>query len=406
MTLRIMTSFVRPRAAIAASWCVLTLAAALSAQAPQTSGAPVPAAAAAPVRSPDVQPDRRITFRVAAANAKAVSLSFDEGAVQTHAMTRDASGVWSVTIGPVAPEIYIYNFVIDGVRVLDLANTSLKSGVALASNIVEVPGTPARFDEEQNVPRGSVNIHAYRSSVQNATRGLYVYVPDEYYSSPTRRYPVLYLYHGGGGYEADWVRDGRAAVILDNLIAARKAVPMIIVMPNNTLVAPPSAGRAAGPAAPGPPASAATLARELLTDIIPFVEKRYRITANRESRAIAGLSAGGGTAFPSGLNNLDTFAYVGEFSSGMFGGTGAATAAVSADVIVPGLFATAAEKNRRLKLLYMSCGTEDPRMPFQKQTFDDLKKHGFNPVFMEFAGAHQWKVWRHSLYDFAPRLFR
>ncbi len=231
--------------------------------------------------------------------------------------------------------------------------------------------------------------------------------PTRYHASPAKRYPVLYLYHGGGGYEADWVRDGRAAVILDNLIAGGKAVPMIVVMPNNTLIAPAPAGRGAGPAAPGPPASAATLARELLTDIIPFIEKRYRTIANRESRAIAGLSAGGGTAFPTGLNNLDTFAYVGEFSSGMFGGTGAnTTTGVSADVIVPGLFATAAEKSKRLKVLYMSCGTEDPRMPFQKQTFEELKKRGFNPVFMGFAGAHQWKVWRYSLNDFAPRLFR
>ena len=205
--------------------------------------------------------------------------------------------------------------------------------------------------------------------------------------------------------EADWVRDGRAAVILDNLIAAKKAVPMIVVMPNNNLVAPAAGGRGRG-AAPGPPPSAATLGRELLTDIIPFVESRYRVTANRESRAIAGLSAGGGTAFPTGLNNLDTFAAVGEFSSGMFGGTGGVTTAVRADVIVPDLFTNAAQKSSRLKLLYMSCGTEDPRMPFQKQTFEDLTKQGFKPVFMSFAGAHQWKVWRYSLNDFAPRLFR
>jgi enterochelin esterase-like enzyme len=395
------------RLARAATMAAFAMQAAVGALAAQTPGPAVPAAAPAAVRSPEVHADRRITFRVAAPNAKAVALSFDEGAVQTHAMARDAAGVWSVTVGPVAPEIYIYNFVVDGLRVLDLANTNLKSGVALASNVVEVPGTPARFDEEQNVPRGSVNVHTYRSGVQNATRGLYVYVPDEYYASPTRRYPVLYLYHGGGGYEGDWVRDGRAGVILDNLIASGKSVPMIIVMPNNTLVAPPSAGRGAGPAAPGPPASAATLARELLTDIIPFVEKRYRTTANRESRAIAGLSAGGGTAFPTGLNNLNTFAYVAQFSSGMFGGTGAnTTTGVSADVIVPGLFATAAAKSRQLKLLYMSCGTEDPRMPFQKQTAEDLKKNGYNPVFMSFAGAHQWKVWRYSLNDLAPRLFR
>jgi enterochelin esterase family protein len=204
--------------------------------------------------------------------------------------------------------------------------------------------------------------------------------------------------------EADWVRDGRAAVILDNLIAAKKAVPMIVVMPNNNLVSPAAAGGRG--AAPGPAPSAAILSRELLTDIMPFIETRYRVVANRESRAIAGLSAGGGTAFPTGLNNLDAFASVGEFSSGMFGGTGGVTTAVRADIIVPELFTNAAQKAARLKLLYMSCGAEDPRMPFQKQTFDDLTRNGFKPVFMSFAGAHQWKVWRYSLNDFAPRLFR
>jgi enterochelin esterase-like enzyme len=374
----------------------------------QAPPAQAPAAATAAVRSPEVDADRRITFRLRAPMARDVSLSFDEGNVQTHAMTRDAAGIWSVTIGPVAPEIYIYNFVVDGLRVLDLANTNLKSGVALASNVVEVPGTPARFDEAQNVPRGSINIHTYRSTVQNSPRSMYVYVPDEYYTSPTKRYPVLYLYHGGGGYEGDWVRDGRTAVIMDNLIAGGRTVPMIIVMPNNTLVAPAGGGgRGAGPAAPGPPASAATLGRELIADIVPFIESRYRVVANRESRAIAGLSAGGGTAFPTGLNNLDHFAYVGQFSSGMFGGTGAnATTAVPVDTIVPTIFTEAAQKQARLKLLYMSCGTEDPRMPFQKQTVAALAERGYKPVFMAFSGAHVWKVWRHSLHDFAPRLFR
>jgi enterochelin esterase family protein len=391
----------------------LPLSAASQTPAPQTPApqtAPATTAATPAVRSPEVHADRRITFRVRAPEAKAVSLSFDEGAVQTHAMTRDTSGVWSVTIGPVAPEIYIYNFVVDGLRVLDLANNNLKSGVMLSSNVVEVPGATPRFDEAQNVPRGSINIHTYRSTVQNAARTMYVYVPDEYYTS-SNRYPVLYLYHGGGGYEADWVRDGRAAVIMDNLIAGKRAVPMIIVMPNNTLV--PSAGAAAAPAppapaaAPGPPASAATLARELLTDIVPFIERHYRVTANREARAIAGLSAGGGTAFPTGLNNLDHFAYVGQFSSGMFGGTGAnATTAVSPETIVPGLFANVPQRQARLKLLYMSCGTGDPRLPFQKKAFDELTARGYKPIFQDFSGAHVWKVWRHSLHDFAPRLFR
>lgn len=410
----------------------VAFAAGLCAQAPTAQTPTAPAPTAGPVRSPEVTADRHITFRLQAPRATSVSLSFDEGAVQTFPMTKDAQGLWTVTIGPVAPEIYIYNFVVDGLRVLDLQNTNLKSGTALASNVVEVPGTPARFDQVQDVPHGAMVVHSYRSTVQNAERGLYVYVPADYYTSTTKRYPVLYLYHGGGGMEADWSRDGRAGVILDNLIAGGRAVPMIVVMPNNNLVAPATAGRAAGAAqaapqtagraagatpaapqapAPGPPASAATLGRELLTDIVPFIERHYRVQADRDHRAIAGLSAGGGTAFPVGLNNLATFATVGEFSSGMFGGTGAVApgttpVAVSPDVIVPGLYKNAATMSKQLKLLYMSVGTEDPRLPFQRQTVDALKEHGFSPVFMTFAGAHQWKVWRYSLHDFAPRLFR
>ena len=246
--------------------------AALAAQTPATQ--PPQAAAAPAVRSPEVLPDRRITFRLNAPKAAAVSLSFDEGAVKTFPMTKNEAGVWSVTIGPVDPEIYIYNFTVDGLRVLDLQNTSLKSGVALASNVVEVPGTPARFDQVQGVKHGAMVTHTYRSTIQNADRGLYVYVPAEYYTAPAKRYPVLYLYHGGGGMEADWSRDGRAGVILDNLIGRGRAVPMLVVMPNNTMVTPAAAGGRAGGAgaAPGPPSSAEPLGRELITEIIPFIE--------------------------------------------------------------------------------------------------------------------------------------
>jgi enterochelin esterase family protein len=220
---------------------------------------------------------------------------------------------------------------------------------------------------------------------------------------------VLYLYHGGGGLEADWSRDGRTGVILDNLIAAGRALPMIVVMPNNTVVGQ-GGGPPAGRRSAGPPASAATLGRELLTDIIPFVERQYRVQADRDHRAIAGLSAGGGTSFTVGMNNLSTFATVAEFSSGMFGGSGAAgpdpSVAVSPDTIVPGILQNGADMSRQLKLFYMSCGLDDPRLPFQTLTRASLEKAGFAPVFMTFAGAHQWKVWRHSLHDLAPRLFR
>jgi len=373
--------------------CVLTFALPLSAAA-QFGGGPA---------SPEVGDDRTVTFRVPAEDASEVSVVFGEGSPETHALTQDDEGVWSVKVGPVDPEVYIYHFMIDGVRSLDFANTSIKSGQRLSSNVVVVPATPPAFWEVQDVPHGSINVHAYPSAVQGTTRGLYVYVPDQYYTSD-EPLPVLYLYHGGGGTEADWVRDGRSAIILDNLIAAGEAEPMIVVMPNNNAVAPaPPAPEGVGGAFPR---WAGLLGEELTTEIIPFVETRYRTIQDRESRAIAGLSAGGGTAFPVGLNNLDHFAYVGEFSSGMFGGIGGRTDVVSADEIVPGLFDDVPATAARLELLYMACGADDPRLDFQRQVFEDLTARGFDAVFEDFAGAHEWKVWRYSIRDFAPRLFR
>jgi enterochelin esterase-like enzyme len=368
---------------------------------------------AAPPRivSPEVQPDRRITFRLSAPKATEVVLRFAEGEPQTHPMAKGENGVWSVTIGPVEPEIYAYSFLVDGLKVLDLGNPVMKVGATVDSSVVEVPGNPPRFDQVQNVPHGSVNIHTYMSKVQNLQRGLYVYIPPDYYAQPTRRFPVLYLFHGGGGAELDWSRDGRAGVILDNLIAGKKSVPMIIVMPNNVVGAPALGTYAPAPAAGGNAPSGAgganyeTLKKELVTDIIPFVDKNYRTVANRENRAIAGLSAGGGTSINVGLNSLDTFAWVAEFSSGLFGGVGS-YAPYDIEKIAPGFYKDPAATNSKMKLFYMSCGMEDPRLPFQKKALEDFQGHKIKVVFQSFPGAHEWKVWRHSLGDLAPRLFR
>jgi enterochelin esterase family protein len=145
--------------------------------------------------------------------------------------------------------------------------------------------------------------------------------------------------------------------------------------------------------------------RELLADLIPFVDKTYRTVANRENRAIAGLSAGGGTSINVGLNSLDTFAYVAEFSSGMFGGAGS-YAPYDIEKVAPGFMKDPAATNKKMKLFYMSCGTEDPRLPFQKKALDEFQGHKIKVVFQAFPGAHEWKVWRHSLADLAPRLFQ
>ncbi len=360
--------------------------------------------------SPEVLPDHRITFRISAPKAAEAVLRFSEGSPQSHPMTKAEDGVWSVTIGPVEPEIYTYSFLIDGAKTIDLANPIAKIGASVDASVVDVPGNPPRFDQVQEVPHGSIDIHTYASGVGKTQRGLYVYVPPDYYSQPAKRFPVLYLWHGGGGAEQDWSRDGRAGVILDNLIAQKKAAPMLIVMPNNVSGTPaPGAMAAAGaPAVPATGAGGANyplLKRELIEDIIPFVARHYRTIENRESRAIAGLSAGGGTTLNVGLASLDTFAWIAEFSSGIFGGV-AGYGQFDIEKISPGFYKDPAATNKRLKLFYMSVGTEDPRLPFQKKALEDFQNHKINVTFATFPGAHEWKVWRHSLADLAPKLFR
>lgn len=364
------------------------------------------------ILSPEVLPDHRITFRATAPKAKAVVLSFGEGTPQTHSMTRGDDGVWTVTIGPVAPEIYVYSFLVDGTKMIDLANPTAKVGATIDASVVDVPADPPRFDQVQGVPHGSINIHTYSSAVSKTERGMYVYVPPDYYSQPGKRFPVLYLWHGGGGAELDWSRDGRAGVILDNLIAAKKSVPMIIVMPNNVPGAP-TPGAMAAPAGSLPVSTGAgganytLLKRELFEEIIPFVASHYRTIETRESRAIAGLSAGGGTTMNIGPANLDRFAWVAEFSSGIFGGVqGGGYGPFDMQKLAPDFYKDPAAVNRQLKLFYMSCGTEDPRLPFQKKALEEFRGHGIKVTFAEFPGAHEWKVWRHSLADLAPRLFR
>jgi enterochelin esterase-like enzyme len=360
--------------------------------------------------SPEVLPDHRITFRISAPKATEVVLRFSEGQPQSQAMTKGDDGVWTVTIGPVEPEIYTYSFLIDGAKTIDLSNPIAKVGATIDASVVEIPGDPPRFDQVQAVPHGSIDIHIYPSSVSRTQRGLYVYAPPDYYTQPSKRFPVLYLWHGGGGAELDWSRDGRAGVILDNLIAQKKAVPMLIVMPNN-VSGTPAPGALPAPGATPPPGTGAgganypMLKRELLEEIIPFVASHYRTIENRESRAIAGLSAGGGTTMNVGLVSLDTFAWIAEFSSGIFGGA-AAYPPFDIEKIAPGFYKDPAAVNKKLKLFYMSCGTEDPRMPFQKKALDDFQNHQIKVTFAEFPGAHEWKVWRHSLTDLTPKLFR
>lgn len=373
---------------------VLLLAAAVSAQTarrPNNYGTQGAATAAAPrLVSPEVHPDRTITFRLRAPKASEVTLSF-AGAPKP--MTKDANGLWSTSVGPVEPEIYTYTFSIDGVRTLDMANPVLKNGRAPDASVVEVHGTPARFDEVQDVPHGTIHIRTYRSTPLNRIRKVYIYVPPQYDTEPDRRFPVLCLRHGSGDNEANWSEDGRAGVILDNLLARRKAVPMLIVMPNGD-----TTGTWAGGSSPE---AMELLAKELIGDILPMVEKNYRVLSGRDNRAITGLSMGGGQAFTIGLKNLDKFAWVGEFSSGLV-----SDRQFDISKHIPGFLDDPLAANKSLRLLFLSCGAEDPRMNGQLNLRDLLTEHGIRNVWFETPGAHEWKVWRHALAEFFQRVFQ
>ncbi len=339
--------------------------------------------------SPEVNSDRTVTFRLRAPEANQISLSF--GGLKP--MTKDAGGIWTATVGPLEPEIYQYTFLVGGVKILDPANPNLKNGRALDASIVEVPGNPPRFDEVQPVPHGALQIRMYMSTPLKRQRKLYVYAPPQYDTEPNRRFPVLYLRHGSGDNEENWSDTGRAGVILDNLIAQRKAVPMIIVMPNGD-----TDGSWAGGSSPQ---GIELLSQELLTDIIPMIDKTFRVAPGRENRAITGLSMGGGQAFTIGLKHMDQFAWVGEFSSGLV-----SDANFRLDQHLPGFLDQPDEVNKKIKLLYLSCGTSDPRYQGQLDLIDVLKQHNIKYAWYPTPGVHEWKVWRHALYDFAQKVFQ
>ena len=404
------------------SACALLLfsAEAAIAQQPQQPG-PGPGRGAAPPRiiSPEVLPDNRGTFRLQAPNANEVVVNGNWPDGRGLKMTKDANGLWSVTTAPVLPEIWTYTFSVDGVTMLDPGNMTVVRDTAPRTNSLFVPGPGTAVYQPAQVPHGTLSAVWYPSPVTKADRRMMVYTPPGYETS-NAKFPVMYLFHGGSGHEETWTLMGVTNVVMDNLIAQGRVKPMIVVMPNANwndaavpgVPVPPSAapaGRGGRSAAAGVPAGGGQNYDQAVDDIvngeIPYIESHYRALTGRENRAITGLSMGGGIAINVGLKRLDMFAYVGEFSSGMFGGVGGYEP-FDIEKISPGFLKDPAATNKKLKALYFSCGTEDPRLPFQTKAAEELKSKGITLTFKSFAGAHEWRVWRNSLVDFAPMLFR
>jgi enterochelin esterase-like enzyme len=364
----------------------VTACAAGLAQAPPQPPAPPPL-------SPEVHSDRTVTFRFRAPNAKEVFLS-REGA-QRVAMQKDEQGVWTVTTEPLEPDFYGYSFVADGVSYMDPVDPLMKPNLLSPQSVVHVPGAGLTW-EVANVPHGEVHHHFYHSGIIGDDRDFYVYTPPAYDPAARKTYPVLYLLHGFSDDASGWTAVGRANVILDNLIAQGKAKPMLIVM---TLGygAPEIVSRTPGAfRTPGLRERNMDRFRDaLFEEVIPQVEKDYRVIKDRGSRAIAGLSMGGAESLYTGLNAIDRFAWIGGFSSGGGGEDFAKT--------FPKLDSKA---NSQLRLLWISCGTDDRLIEPNRKFIQWLKSKEIQVTPIETPGAHTWMVWRRNLTEFAPLLFQ
>ncbi|MFO0852444.1 MAG: alpha/beta hydrolase-fold protein [Gemmataceae bacterium] len=351
---------------------------------------------------PRVHPDRRVTFRLQAPAATKVQVftNYGLGTGGPWDMTKGDDGVWTVTSPPVVPGFHYYALVVDGVRVNDPASDTF-FGTGRPTSGIEVPEPGVDFYHVKGVPHGEVRSRWYASKVTGQTRHITVYTPPGYESDKEKRYPVLYLQHGSGEDETGWVRQGHMNFILDNLIAAGKARPMIVVMEKGYAT---RAGAASQPQ-PGGPGRGDGGAFEdvVLKDLIPMVDSTYRTVPDRDHRAIAGLSMGAGQALRIGLTHLDTFGVVGAFSGGV-GKTDPKTA-------FGGVFADPAGFDKKVSLLYLHCGTVGLDANIHrgaKALYEMLQQGGAkNVVFRDLEGqGHEWQTWRYALHDFAPRLFQ
>jgi enterochelin esterase-like enzyme len=350
--------------------------------------------------SPEVHDDKRVTLRFRAPDATVVQLVGEITQGRTPLpMTKDPDGLWTITVGPLAPEIWSYNFRVHGVDVVDPSNPAVKPtppGAAMSS-FVEVPGDGPAFYDVRPVPHGDVRMVLYESKAMGVTRWLWVYTPPGYDRSRSS-YPVLYLLHGNGEAQNGWVMNGRANLILDNGIAEGRVAPMIVVMPQGHALQGAGVGplvRIGGETSMFSP----RFPRDLLEDVIPVVERNYRVKTAPEHRAIAGLSMGGGQALSIGLTNPKTFSYVLGFSAAV----GGQFLDLKGDL--PGGSEGTAPLGA-FRLVWLSCGRQDFLFAANKEFADVLRRRGVDLTYRETEGAHVWSVWRQNLHDTLPLLFK
>jgi len=330
------------------------------------------------------------------------SISFENGVMKrgpivSEQLVKDDSGLWNVTLGPIAPNSYGYSYIIDGVMVTDPSNVIVKRDGATLLSVLFIPGKESEYIDVKEIPHGSLNRVWYNSPTLSLYRRMLVYTPPGY-ETGTDKYPVLYLLHGGSIDEEGWTTMGKAHLILDNLIAQGEAKPMLIVMPNgyaNQTAAPGEGPVIKNVPPPGMAFSYGAFEKSLVNDIIPFIESVYRVIPTKEGRAITGLSMGGMHSFNTTINNPDLFSYIGIFSAGLW----------NANPEVENQIETLKASNP--KLYWVGCGVTDPLAYTSTKTLVELlKKHNFDFVYRESEGAHTWFTWRPYLTEFAQLLFK
>lgn len=338
------------------------------------------------VVSPEVHPDRTVTFRFRAPDADHVGV-FTQFTNEYHAMKKDAGGVWSITLGPVEPNIYVYGYVVDGIKVADPWSRNVLVNEWPTRSIVEIPGDEPMYYDHRPVPHGKIEMNWFESKTLGVNRKFYVYTPPGYDQNDIS-YPVVYLHHGGGGYEFIWTEMGRVNHVMDNLIADGKAEPMIIVMPFGHV-----------PRIAGEDYAATRFQRYedfLFNDLIPYVESSYRIAEGRENRAMAGLSMGGSQTLYIGVKHIDKLSSLGVFSSGIRD--------VESYKETYGEYL--AQMNDKIDVFWLSCGTDDFLFERYEATIKFLNDENINHVENTTGGAHTWLNWRRYFYEFAQLIFK
>lgn len=342
--------------------------------------------------------DNRVTFRIYAPKASEVSIYGDwigQGLAEGGNLERDGEGVWSITVGPLPGDLYSYSFTVDGVKTLDPKNPLIKQGIRGVDNMVFFSGDEAEFEENKPEPHGVIRQIWYQSTTLGVQRRMHVYTPPNYDQSDNR-YSVFYLLHGGGDEDSGWSTIGRAGFILDNLLAAGKSEPMLIVMPNGSLPRGPVRGET-----PDFAELQDRFTSELMKDIVPFVERSFRVKADADNRALAGLSMGGGQTLRVLTTHPDKFAYVGIWSAGLFRNDANQWEQQNEEFL-----AATDRVNDSIKRLEIVVGDQDFALNGSQALSDVLKKRGIEHELRITGGGHTWINWRQYLRDFGQHLFR